>query len=662
MTNRIELTSPEVRPLIPRAHLFGVAAQRNLTISRDGNWLAWMAPLEGVANIWLAPRERPSEARVVTFESERAPGPPMFAQDDRHILFLKDANGDENTQLFALDMETGETRNLTPEPGVRCGVVAASADVPGHILVRMNARDVRFHDIFSIEIATGARVLVEKNDAGYSSYVADTTHALRFARLGRDDGGAVLRRRASDGEWENWLEIDAEDANTTSVSHLDATAETLLAYDSRGRDTAALVAIDLASGVATPIAEHSRADIDGMILDPATLLPLAWAGGYGRRRYHPLGDALAANIAHIDAAGIGDWMPTAMTRDLRFWIVAASSDTRPGVLWIYDRETQRLEALFETRPQLAGELLARMHPIVIRARDGLEMCAYLTLPPAADRTEFEGHPRTRAPLPLVIIVHGGPATRDRFGFDGEAQWLANRGYAVLKVNYRGSAGFGKAFQAAGDLQWGLAMSDDIDDAVDWAVSAGIGDPARLAIKGGSYGGYAVLVALTRSPEKYACGIDLVGPSNLETLIETIPPYWASIRKAWLRSVGDPDTREGRASLRARSPIHCAGDIARPLLIGHGANDPRVKQAEADQMVSAMVANRIPVTYALFGDEGHGFGKPANAICFAGLEEAFLAQCIGGAVEPLTASERAASSMEIRAGGEWLGALNVATAF
>ena len=553
-------------PLVPRGHFFGNPAHRRaLSISPDGRHIAWLAPVDGVANIWIAPRGQLEEARPLTFEWGRPPGAPAFAHDGSHLLFLKDLDGDENTHVHAVHMDTGVVRDLTRCPGARCGVMAASRTLPGSILVRINDRDPRFHDIYRVEIATGQRTLVERNDEGYSGYLADDSFALRLARLSRDDGGAVVRRREPDGAWTDWLTIPADDMNTTSLSHLDAAGGALYLYDSRGRDTAALVAIDLASGDSTILAEDSRADIDDMLTDGDTHAPVAWASGYERRRYHALDGAFAADIALLDGAGIGDWSPVGISNDRRFWIVGGQSDTKPGAAWLYDRSERHLTKLYDSRPELAEVPLARMHPLRITARDGLEMLAYLSLPSGCDLTADDSVPKALAPLPLVVVVHGGPATRDHFGFDPEAQWLANRDYAVLKVNYRGSLGFGKAFLAAGNGQWGLAMSDDIDDAVDWTVARGLVDPARMAITGGSYGGYAVLAALTRTPDKYACGVDLVGPSNLETLIATIPPYWEVMRKAFLRSVGDPSTPDGLASLertgrrcigRARSEARC----------------------------------------------------------------------------------------------------------
>jgi dipeptidyl aminopeptidase/acylaminoacyl peptidase len=524
--------------------------------------------------------------------------------------------------------------------------MAISPSKPGHILVRMNQRDPRFHDVFEVEIASGERRLVERNTEGYSSYIADQYLRLRFARLPRADGGAIVRRRDAMGGWVDWFAIEPGDANTTSLSHLDISGETLYLVDSRGRDTAALVALNTTTGESELLAADDSADIEHMIVDSESRRALAWASGELCRTYKPIDDTLAGDITFLDVSGIGMWSPVGLSYDLGYWLIVASADTAPATIWLYDRVGRRLEKLFDTRPELAGLPLARTHPVRVTARDGLTLVTYLTLPREADATPADDRPCSRSPLPLVVIVHGGPATRDRLGFDAEAQWLANRGYAVLKVNYRGSAGFGKAFQEGGNLQWGRAMSDDVDDGVDWAIAQGIADPERIAITGGSYGGYAVLTALTRTPTKYACGIDLVGPSNLETLIATVPVYWESMRKAWLRSVGDPGTPEGLQSLRDRSPLHRADSVRRPLMIGQGANDPRVKQSEAEQMVAALKENGVPVTYALFPDEGHGFGRPANAICFAALKEIFLARYLGGLAEPLHEQELQASSLEL----------------
>jgi dipeptidyl aminopeptidase/acylaminoacyl peptidase len=323
-----------------------------------------------------------------------------------------------------------------------------------------------------------------------------------------------------------------------------------------------------------------------------------------------------------------------------------SSPTRPASSYLYDRGAKTLAKLFDARPKLADAPLAAMHPVVIKSRDGLDLVSYLTLPKGSDSAEA-GRPET--PLPMVLFVHGGPWSRDRLGYNPYHQWLANRGYAVLSVNFRSSTGFGKAFLNAGDKEWGRKMDDDLLDGVAWAIREKIADPARIAIMGGSYGGYATLASLTRNPDTYACGVDLVGPSELELLIKTIPPYWASGRPRFLKAIGNPDTEEGRALLKERSPLYQADRIKKPLLIAQGENDPRVKKEQSDKIVETMQAKGIPVTYLLYRREGHGFAEPQNNISYAAIVETFLGKCLGGRIAPIAPQDLKGASVEIPAG-------------
>jgi hypothetical protein len=354
MTKKISGRESATDSLIPRAVLFGNPLVRNPLLSRDGEWLAWMAPTNGVLNLWLAPRRTPWDARQVTFEAYRAPGGAAFANDGRHLLFTKDNDGDENSHLYAIDMATGKLRNLTPYPGARCGLIAMSRHVTSSVLVRMNDRDARYHDLYSVELASGERTLVEQNDPGYSSFVCDDRFRPCFARITRDDGGAIVRRR-SEGAWVDWFEIEPDDMNTTTLSHVGEDGTTLYLFDSRNRDTSALVALDAVSGESQALAGDPRADIDGVIVDPKTYRPLAWASGEIRRSYKALDDTLAKDIATLDASGIGDWAPLSMTDDLAHWLVGADSDTAPGIVWLYDRAARRLEKLFETSQLAVSE-------------------------------------------------------------------------------------------------------------------------------------------------------------------------------------------------------------------------------------------------------------------------------------------------------------------
>ena len=619
--------------LIPREHLFGNPTRYGHQISPDGRRLGWVAPFEGVLNIWSAPLDDLDAAVPVTTDRRRGIDAYGFAYDGRHLLYVQDADGDENNHLYAVDLTTGERRDLTPYPGIAAAIVGVSRIVRDRVLVAINDRDPRFHDLYSVDLATGERSLVVENP-GFAGFLIDERYAVRFAFRNRPDGSSELL--APDGaNWKPWLAFPPEDARVSGAENLDAAGTALFCRDSRGRNTAALTRIDLSSGETRVLASHAEADIGAVLQDVETHEPVAYSVTHARKSWHVLDPRFADDFAFLDSQGLGDWYPASRTEDDSLWIVVGRADTRVGEAAIYDRRAKSLRSLGSARPKLEGAPLASMRPAIIRSRDGLDLVSYLTRPLDA-----------QAPGPLVLLVHGGPWARDSFGFDGLHQWLANRGYAALSVNFRSSTGFGKAFLNAGDREWGRRMDDDLSDAVAWAVAEGVADPARVAIMGGSYGGYATLMALTRNPEAYACGIDLVGPANLETLVRTIPPYWEAMRAQLHRAIGDPDTEEGMALIRERSPVYFADRIKAPLLIVQGANDPRVKQAESDQMVAAMERGGIPVTYLLFPDEGHGLVRPANRLAFFARAEAFLARYLGGRCEPIREAESAGTSMQV----------------
>jgi len=630
--------------LIPRAHLFGNPNRLNGTISPDGSHLAWVAPLDGVMNVWIAPFGAPEDAHPVTHDTKRGVRNYYWAYDGQHLLFLQDRDGDENWRLHAVTLGSGEIRPLTPE-GARATPAGTSRLVRGAVLVTLNQRDPRYPDLFRVELASGEMTLVAENP-GFAGFIADDRFVPRLALRSTEDGGMDMLRPGADGGWEAWDHIPAADVFATDVSHLHTGGTMLYMRDSRDRDTAALVAVDLVTGARELLAEHPRADIGGIIMNRETYAPVAYGVSVERLSYFALDPRVQLDLDFLAAQDIGDWSVMSRTEDDRWWVVAGQSDTRPGVAYLYDRRERGLRMLYESRPELTGALLAPMHPVSISARDGLTLICYLTLP---RRLDPAGTGRPGAPAPMVLLVHGGPWARDEFGYNAYAQWLADRGYASLSVNFRSSTGLGKHFVNAGNREWGRRMDDDLLDAVGWAVDAGVADPARLAIFGGSYGGYAVLAGMTRNPQLYACGVDVVGPSNLETLLATVPPYWASFRAQLVRALGDPETEDGRALLRERSPLHRAGSIRRPLLIAQGANDPRVKQAESDQMVAAMQANGVPVTYLLYPDEGHGFVRPENQLAFVAVAENFLAGCLGGQAAPVTAEELGATTMQVLEG-------------
>ena len=617
--------------LIARDALFGNPERANVQISPDGKYLSWVAAVDGVLNVWVAPADNPSQARAVTQDKARGIRSYFWSYHPDTLLYLRDSGGDEDFHLYAVDLKTGQAKDLTPFPKTTAQVAGVSPKHPGTILVGMNDRDAQWHDIYKVDLASGDRTLLEKNDAQIAGYIADADYTLKYAQRSRPDGGADVLRRGANGAWEKFDDIPFEDVLTTSPGGLTLDGKTLYFTDSRGRNTAALFAIDVASGKRTLVLEDARADVGGTLADPATGKVQAVSVDYLRDEWKVVDPAIRADLEKLEAIGPGDVSVNTRTLDDKTWIVAYSAAEAPLVYYRYDRGAGTLTKLFSARPKLEGKPLVPQWPVEIASRDNKTLVSYLTLPRSADANN-DG--KADAPVPLVLLVHGGPWARDSYGYGGYNQWLANRGYAVLSVNFRGSTGFGKDFTNAGNGEWAGKMHDDLIDAVQWAVKQGVTTQDQVAIMGGSYGGYATLAGLTFTPDAFACGVDIVGPSNLNTLLSTVPPYWASFFEQLAKRMGDPRTDAGKKWLTERSPLTRADQIKKPLLIGQGANDPRVKQAESDQIVKAMQAKNIPVTYVLFPDEGHGFARPENNKAFNAVTEGFLAQCLGGRVEPI----------------------------
>lgn len=646
--------SAEAIPLVPRRLLFADPERSSGMVSPDGKWLAWLAPDEGVMNVWVARSDQPESARAITRDRGRGIRNFAFAFDGEHLLYLRDAGGDENDHLYAVPIAGGEPRDLTPFPGAKAQLEALSERRPGEVIVGINDRDPRFFDPWRIQIATGERERLLENP-GFASFLFDRDLRLRLATRPRPDGGIEVLRHLGEGRFAPAFLIPHEDALSTRLIELDDEGRLLL-IDSRGRDLAALLRLDLESGASELLFAPERADVSGVLLHPRSRHVQAVLVNDLKPEWFALDPAFAEDLAVLKTLGEGELSISSRSLDDALWSVALYRSDRPAQFFLYDRRERKARFWFDTRPALSAYRLSPMRPLVIPSRDGLRLVSYLTLPEGV-ALDARGWPK--APLPMVLLVHGGPWARDSYGFNALHQWLANRGYAVLSVNFRGSTGFGKAFVNAGDREWAGKMHDDLIDAVSFAVHEGIADPKRIAIMGGSYGGYATLVGLSFTPEVFACGVDLVGPSNLITLLESIPPYWESFRRTFAKRVGDPDTEEGRALLRERSPLFRVEQIIRPLLIGQGANDPRVKQAESDQIVQAMAERGIPVTYLLFPDEGHGFVRPANRIAFWAVSERFLARCLEGRSEPFTAEDFAGSSLSVPHGAEYIPGLSEA---
>lgn len=632
--------------LITRDALFGNPERASVLISPDGKTLSWLAPVDGVMNVWVAPADNPTQARPVTADKARGIRNYFWSYRPDTLLYLRDTGGDEDFHLFSVDAASGKTTDLTPFPKTRAQVVGTSHAHPESILVGMNDRDQKWHDLYRVNLAGGERTLLKKNQDEIDIYLVDDDFALRFVTRSRPDGGQDVLQADGKGGWKPYDSIPFEDSQTTMPIGLTTDGKTLYTLDSRGRNTAALYAVDLASGDKKLLFEDPRADVGNALTDPRTGVAQAVAVDYLREEWTSLDAGIGADLKKLQAIGPGEISVSARTHDDRTWIVAYSAAETPVIYYRYDRGTDgKLTKLFSARPALDGKPLVAQWPQEIKSRDGLTLVSYLTLPKSAD-TNNDG--KADAPVPLVLLVHGGPWARDGYGYTGTTQWLANRGYATLQVNFRGSTGFGKDFTNAGNGEWAGKMHDDLIDAVQWAVEQGVTTPQQVAIMGGSYGGYATLVGLTFTPDTFACGVDIVGPSNLNTLLSTVPAYWASFYQQLTMRMGDPGTEKGKQWLTERSPLTRADQIKKPLLIGQGANDPRVKQDESDQIVNAMKARNIPVTYVLFPDEGHGFARPANSKAFNAVAEGFLSECLGGRAEAI-GNDFAGSSISVPTG-------------
>jgi dipeptidyl aminopeptidase/acylaminoacyl peptidase len=616
-------------PLISRDLLFGNPDRIIARISPDGTQISFLAPLNGVMNVWVGPSAQPGNARPITNDTYRGIRNYIWAFTNRHIIYLQDKNGDENWRIYSANLSNLETKDLTPFAGVQTQIMAVSYKFPHQIMVGLNRRDPEYHDIYRLDIDSGNLTLVLENKE-FAGFNIDYDFNIRLASKTTSDGGTDIFK-LNKSTWEPFLHIEKDDALTTGIVDNDKTNEIIYFADSRGRDTSALFALNLTTGEEKLIAEDPKADYDGFMIHPRERVVEAVAFTYERKHWDVINTTIASDLAYLQTLEEGDIEIVSRSLDDKSWIVKYIVDDGPLRYYYYDRTKHEAKFLFTDREMLQGQNLAKMIPVTIKSRDGLDLVSYYTLPFGSDSNN-DGKPDMS--LPMVLDVHGGPWGRDNWGFNSQHQWLANRGYASLSVNFRGSTGFGKNFTNAGNLEWGRKMQNDLLDAVDWAVQRGIADPEEIAIMGGSYGGYATLAGLTFTPETFACGVDIVGPSNLISFQQSIPPYWKPDIDQLTTRVGDFRTEDGRKLLRERSPLTYVDRIVRPLLIAQGANDPRVNQNESDQIVEAMQAKKLPVTYVLYADEGHGFARPENRLSFYAITEAFLAEHLGGRYESI----------------------------
>lgn len=614
-------SATQLPPLIPRETLFGNPERTRPQLSPDGQYLAYIAPDEkNVLQVWLRTVGQEDD-RQLTDDKKRGIRMYFWTYKAQQLIYLQDSDGDENFHLYSVNIDSDVVRDLTPFQGVKAQPVDLDPEFPDEVLVGLNLADRQKFDVYRINLNSGAVEFDTDNPGNVVSWTADATFQVRAATAATPDGGSeLLFRETVDKPWETVRHWGPDDEG--GAVSFSADGKTLYIIGSHDANAQRLIALDLATREETVMAEDEQYDVGGILMHPTTRVIQAVSFYKDKVQWQVLDQSIAPDFEAITQVREGEFGVTNRTLADDTWLVAYTTDDGPVYYYSYDRESKSSTLLFSNQPELEELSLASMQPISYEARDGLTIHGYLTTPVGLEAKN----------LPTVLLVHGGPWARDNWGYSPIVQWLANRGYAVLQVDFRGSTGYGKAFLNAGNRQWAAAMHDDLIDAVNWLVEQGIADPDKVAIMGGSYGGYATLVGLTFTPEVFAAGVDIVGPSNLVTLMQSIPPYWAPMLASMYHRVGNLETEE--EFLKSRSPLFFVDRIQKPLLIGQGANDPRVKQAESEQIVEAMKQANKPVEYVLYTDEGHGFARPENRLHFFAIAEAFLAKYLGGRSEPV----------------------------
>lgn len=632
-------------PLLDRDLFFGNPEISGAQISPDGKYLSFMKAYEGIMNVWVKKLEAPFEEALPLTDSKRPLYGYFWSEDGKYILYVKDQDGDENINVFAVNPdEVGRgripiSRNLTPKKEVTAQILHVSQEDPDLMMIALNDRDKAWHDLYELRISTGALELKYENTSRITDYNFDWVDRLRILYRTDEQGNTTFLRLNADGSLSPIYEISVTE--TAYIAGWNADNSEFYLVTNRGnldKLTLYLMHPDTEKMTFLESDPEDTVDFGSLSLDRNTRKMISTSYTRDKVKHYWKDQSWESMYNKIELQFPDREIAfLSASKDYSKFLVAVYGDKYASEHYLYDRQTDQLSYQFTPRPNLkvVENALASMQSIHYTSSDGLTIPAYLTLP-------ANQYPKE---LPAVILVHGGPkGPRDYWGYHPEVQFLANRGYAVLQPNFRASGGYGKAFMNAGDLQWGKLMQDDITYGVQYLIEQGIADPDRIAIMGGSYGGYATLAGLAFTPEIYACGVDIVGPSNIFTLLESIPPYWESGRAFLYGMVGDPNTEAGQQSIREASPLYRVDQIIKPLLIIQGANDPRVKQAEADQIVIALREKGKKVDYLLAKDEGHGFAKPNNRMAMYAEVEKFLADTIGGRHQD-TMNEDVRSSLE-----------------
>ncbi len=616
-------------PLIDREIFFGNTEYSQARLSPDGKFISFIKPYNDIKNVWVKGRyDSFDSAYPVTADTNRPIPGYFWSRDSKYILYVQDQDGDENYQVYAVDPskksmkmdEVPEARNITNVPGVRAVIMGVPKTKPDVMFVGINDRDPAWHDLYEVSISTGERKLLIENDNQYTGFFFDLEDELKMASASDGDGNTLIFKNVGGIFQECYRCNIFETCYPVKASKEEN--KFYFATNQGDRDLLEFGLLNLEDNSFTSIESDPEgvADFGGAFFSSKTdeLVSTNYVGDKKKTYWKDENFKKDYLILQEEFPG-AEISITSMTENEALWIVYVNSDVDPGAAYLFRREDKQIDFLYRPRPNLPTEHLVEMQVVRYKSSDGLEIPAYLSVPKGREAKN----------LPAIIVPHGGPWARDSWGYNSFAQFLANRGYAVLQPNFRGSTGFGKAFLNAGNNEWGQLMQDDLTAGAEYLVNEGIADKNKIGIMGGSYGGYATLAGLTFTPDVYKAGVSIVGPSNLFTLLETIPPYWASFLKVFHERMGNPETEEGKEQLKRQSPFFHAKNIKAPLLVGQGNNDPRVKTAESDQIVVAMRDLGLPVEYMNFMDEGHGFANPNNMMAFLSVAEKFLASHLGG---------------------------------
>lgn len=634
--------------MIPRQWLFGNPERSSPKLSHDGQYLAYLAPFEGVMNIWVVKvLSNYSLSTPILLTHVRNGGIQYFkfCYDNQHIIYNLDQEGDENWSFYSVDYLSQEIKNLTPYEGVQVQLLHLSSEKPNHIAISMNRRNKQLFDVYELHISTGELTLLYENHE-YIDFYVDNKFIPRIGFKPKNDGQCELYT-INEGVPRYLKSITQLDFISHYVCEanrigLNSKGNKLYLADSTSQNTSALIEVDLSRNEVTTLAVNENSDFADVILNPHTREPEAVAFNYYQKQWQVLARSIEEDMEYLtnivlNKQGFGlvqyELNIVSRSQNDKLWLVQLTSDIFSPSVYLYVKESKRLYFLFSLDERLDNLPLCRMHGITISARDGLTLPCYLTLPLKYSPAQTL---ETTEAIPMVVWVHGGPNSRDVWGLNPIHQWFANRGFAVLSVNFRASIGYGKKHLDLGNGEWGGKIHEDLLDCVEWAINRKIALKDKVAIMGKSFGGYSTLVALTRSPDVFAGGVDIVGPTNLLDFLNQIPPYWQLVYDFLTKMLGgDPKTEEGRNQLLKQSPDQYISNMTKPLLIGHGTHDVRVHQEESDSFADKLMKKNYPFTYIVFSNEGHTFNSPQNRLSFYAIIEEFTNKILGGTLEPIS---------------------------